>query len=155
VNLNHTKKHLRIQGFDLDDSALREIGPWMRWPYVLCALLVTVAVALGSPTLIGTATVIALSTVVLPSHPFNYVYNSLIRRWTGTRPLPSSTPQGRFSCGFGGIWLAGTTVAFATGATTLGTVLGGLIAPIAILVAATHICIPSMLYNVLFDRQRT
>jgi len=32
---NHTRKFLQIQGFNLDDDALAEIGPWMRWPYAL------------------------------------------------------------------------------------------------------------------------
>ena len=37
MNQNHTCKQLQIQGHYLDDEALAEIGPWMRWPYVFCA----------------------------------------------------------------------------------------------------------------------
>jgi hypothetical protein len=36
------------------------------------------------------------------------------------------------------------------GATTVGYVLGGLFASVALLVSVTHICIPSILYNALF-----
>jgi hypothetical protein len=45
--------------------------------------------------------------------------------------------------------------AFFTGATTVGYVLGGALAGVATLVATTHICIPSMIYNALFERKQT
>lgn len=86
MDKNHTRKYLQVQGFHLDDDALAEIGPWMRWPYALCAsILVT------------------------------------------------------------GVVLAG--FAFFTGATTVGYVLGGVLAAMATLLAMTHICIPSFVYN--------
>jgi hypothetical protein len=55
----------------------------------------------------------------------------------------------------GGAWLAATGAAFFVGATTLGYVLGGILAAMALLVASTHICIPSMIYNALFQRKQT
>jgi hypothetical protein len=151
---NHTREQLQRQGHYLDDEALIEIGPWMRWPYVFCASILVVGVALASPWVIWALAAIATTTVFLPSHPFNYVYNYGVRHVTGTRPLPPSTPQGRFACGVGGVWLAATGAAFFVGATTLGYVLGGVMAAMATLVASTHICIPSMIYNALFDRKQ-
>ena len=41
---NHTRKHLEIQGHCLNDEALADIGPWMRWPYVWCSSLLIVGV---------------------------------------------------------------------------------------------------------------
>ena len=151
---NHTRKHLQIQGFNLDDEALAEIGPWMRWPYVFCASLVTMGVVLASPWVIWSVAAFATATVFLPSHPFNYVYNYGVRHLTGTRPLPPGTAQGKFACGTGGVWLAVTGAAFFTGATTAGYVLGGVLAAVATLVATTHVCIPSMVYNLLFERKQ-
>jgi uncharacterized membrane protein len=52
----------------------------------------------------------------------------------------------------GGAWLAATGVAFFVDATTVGYVLGGVLAAMATLVASTHVCIPSMIYNALFQR---
>ena len=151
---NHTRKHLQIQGHCLNDEALAEIGPWMRWPYVLCASGVVVGVALASPWVIWALAAIATGTLFLPSHPFNYIYNYGVRHLTGTRPLPPSTAQGRFACGVGGVWLLGTGVAFFVGATTVGYVLGGALAAVGTLVASTHVCIPSMAYNALFVRRQ-
>jgi hypothetical protein len=152
---NHTRKYLQIQGFNLDDDALAEIGPWMRWPYVFCASILTVGVVLASPWIIWSLAAIAISTVFLPSHPFNYAYNYGVRHLTGTCRLPPGTVQGKFSCGVGGVWLIATGAAFFTGATTVGYVLGGVMAAMATLVATTHICIPSMVYGLLFDRKQS
>ena len=150
---NHTRKFLQIQGFDLDDEALAEIGPWMRWPYVFCASILTVGVLLASPAVLWTLSTIAIATVFLPSHPFNYLYNHGVRHLTGTRPLPPGTAQGKFSCGVGGVWLIATGAAFFAGATTVGYVLGGVLVAMATLVATTHLCIPSMVFNALFGRK--
>jgi hypothetical protein len=150
---NYTRKFLQIQGFDLDDEALAEIGAWMRWPYVLCASILTVGVVLASPAILWTLSTVAIATVFLPYHPFNYVYNYGVRHLTGTRPLPPGTVQGKFSCGVGGVWLIATGAAFFTGAATVGYVLGGVLVAIATLLATTQLCIPSVIFNALFGRK--
>jgi hypothetical protein len=155
MNKNHTCKELQIQGHYLDDEALAEIGPWMRWPYVFCASILVAGVALASPWVVWGLSAMAITTVFTPSHPFNYLYNHGVRHLTGTRPLPRNTAQGKFACGVAGIWLIATGAAFFVGATTLGYVVGGVLAAVATLVATTHICIPSRVYNALFDRTQT
>ena len=155
MNKDHTRKELQIQGHYLDDEALAEIGPWMRWPYVLCASILITGVVLASPWILWVLSAIAIATVFMQDHPFNYLYNHGVRRFTRTRPLPASTAQGKFACGVGGAWLIATGAAFFVGATTLGYVLGGPLAVVATLVATTHICIPSRVYNALFNRKQT
>jgi len=154
MNTEATRKRLQVQGFDFDDATLAEIGPWMRWPFVFCAGLLVVGVVLASPWLLWALAAIAISGAFLPSHPFDYLYNYGLRHLTGTRPLPPSTPQRRFACGVGGVWMVGTGVAFFVGATTVGYVLGAVLAAVATLVATTHVCIPSMVYNALFGRKQ-
>jgi len=155
MEMNHTRKHLEIQGHCLNQEALAEIGPWMRWPYVWCSSLLIVAVVLASPWFLWILSAIAIGTVFLPSHPFNYIYNYGVRHLTGTRPLPRSTAQGKFACGVGAVWMMAVGAAFFAGATTLGYVLGGVLASVATLVATTHVCIPSMVYNALFNRKQS
>ena len=150
MSIDHNRKFLRLQGYEFDDATLRELGPWMRWPYVFCASILTAGVVTASPTILWTLAVIAAATVFLPSHPFNYPYNHVVRHITGTRPLPPGTVQGRFACGMGAIWLVGTGYAFYTGATTVGYVLGGTMAAMATLVATTHVCVPSLVYKAIF-----
>jgi hypothetical protein len=144
---NHTRKQLQIQGFDLDDDALTEIGPYMRWAPAFCASFMALGTVLASPWILWALAATAIAGAFLPSHPFDYVYNYGVRHLTGTRPLPPNTPQRRFACGLAGTWLIGTGAAFFVGATTTGYVLGGVLTSLATLVATTHICIPSMIYN--------
>jgi hypothetical protein len=47
------------------------------------------------------------------------------------------------------------TLAAIAGATTVGYVLGGVMVPIATLVATTHVCIPSLVYKLLFGPKQS
>lgn len=153
MNIQHTKKQLEIQGFNLNDEELREIGPYMRWATVFCASTMALGTALGSPWILWGLATTAIAGVFLPSHPFDYAYNYGVRHLTGTRPLPPNTPQRHFACGLAGTWLIVTGVAFYFGADTAGYILGASIAAPAALVAVTHVCIPSYVYNALFAKK--
>jgi hypothetical protein len=98
---------------------------------------------------------IALLGAVFPAHPFDLLYNGFVRHLTGTRPFPRHGPQRRFACGMAAAWLAGTGLAFHRGATTLGFVLGAALTVVAGIVAVTNYCIPSLVYNTLFERRAT
>jgi hypothetical protein len=148
------RRRLEAQGYcDLDDPALRELGPWLRWSPALCTTVIIVGTVLGSPAvLLGLAPLAALG-AMLNRHPFDHIYNAVVRRVTKTRPLPPHAAQRRFACGLAALWLTGTAWAFHIGATQLGYVLGGALAAVALLVSVTHFCIPSLIYNTLFGRK--
>ena len=66
-----------------------------------------------------------------------------------------TTPFGLpFVCGVGAIWLVITALAFQSGMLFTGYLLGTALTGIALLVSTTDICIPSMIYNALFQRSR-
>lgn len=144
------RQRLEAQGFSgLDDAALREIGPWLRWSPALCTLVMLAGVALASPAILWALAATAFLGVWLPFHPFDLLYNHGARHLTGTRPLPHQGPQRRFACGIATVWLVATGWLFHTGATTLGYALGVPLILVAGLASVTHICIPSMIYNAL------
>jgi hypothetical protein len=148
------RRRVEAQGFrGLDDAALAEIGPWLRWSPALCAVFMAAATVLASPPALWALAAIALLGALLPAHPFDLLYNGVVRHLTGTRPLPHHGPQRRFACGVAAAWLAGTGLAFDQGAMTAGYVLGGTLTAVAALVGATHFCIPSLVYNRLFGRR--
>ncbi len=150
------RRRVEAQGFHgLDDVALAEIGPWLRWSPALCAIFMAAGTILASPPLLWGLSVIALLGVVLPNHPFDYVYNHAVRRLTRTRALPPNGPQRRFACAMATVWLVATGFAFEQGAATLGYVLGGVLTLVAATVGSTHFCIPSLIYNTLFGRRST
>jgi hypothetical protein len=145
------RRRLEAQGFrGLDDVALAEIGPWLRWSPALCAVFMATGTILASPPVLWALAAIALLGAVLPAHPFDIFYNHGVRHLTGTRPLPHHGPQRRFACGIAAAWLTGTGLAFHDGAAALGYVLGGTLTIVAAIVGTTHFCIPSLVYNKLF-----
>lgn len=106
----------------------------------------------ATPVLLAALVPFAALGALLPMHPFDLLYNRVIRRLTGTDPLPRSGAPRRFACVVATVWLPATAVAFRTGATLAGYVLGGLFVAVSGLVVTTHICIPSMVYRAVFRR---
>jgi hypothetical protein len=153
MSVSTLRRRVEAQGFrGLDDGALAEIGPWLRWSPALCAAWMAAATIRASPPALWTLAVIAGLGAVFPAHPFDLLYNGAVRRLTRTRPLPRHGPQRRFACGLAAAWLAGTGLAFHQGATALGYALGATLTAVATLVAVTNFCIPSLVYNTLFER---
>ncbi len=150
------RRRLEAQGFlGLDEVGIAEIGPWLRWSPALCAVFMATGTILASPPMLWTMAAIALLGATLPFHPFDLLYNHVVRHLTGTRPLPHHGAQRRFACGMAAAWLTGTGLAFHQGAAVLGYVLGGTLTIVAAIVGTTHFCIPSLVYNTLFRPRRT
>jgi hypothetical protein len=152
---NTIRRRLEAQGFcNLDDATLTELAPWLRWSPVLCATFMAIGVVLQAPLVLWALAATALLGVLLPFHPFDLIYNHVIRHATRTQALPRQGPQRRFACALAAAWLVATGWAFYTGSITLGLVLGISLTSVAALVSLTHICIPSMIYNAVFSRRR-
>jgi hypothetical protein len=66
-------------------------------------------------------------------------YFELVQPRVGEGPLEDARPP-RFANLVGAVFLTGATIASAAGLTTLGTVLGGIVAALALLAAATGFC---------------
>jgi hypothetical protein len=151
-----TRRRLNTQGLsDIDDETLAEFAPWLRMAFGLCALLAGVGTALASPMILWVLTPIAALAALFPVHPFDLIYNYGIRYLRNTGTLPKRRAQSRFACGVGAVWLVATASAFQSGALIVGYILGAALTGIAVLVSTTDICIPSMIYNMLFRRLRT
>jgi hypothetical protein len=145
------RRRLEAQGFcNLDDAALEELEPWLRWSPALCTIFIAVGVIVESPVILWSMAGTAFLGALLPFHPFDLLYNFGARHITGTRPLPRQGPQRRFACGIATVWLLGTGWAFHIGAASVGQALGVLLILVAALVSITHFCIPSYIYNRLF-----
>jgi hypothetical protein len=142
------RSRLEAQGFyGLDEEALDELAPWMRWTYTLGMLVTIVAVALTSPVVLWSLSAVTTVGVLLPFHPFDLLYNYGFRHLTGTRPFPESGPPRHFVFIVASIWLAATGLAFHLGADLLGFALGVPLILVAALASTTNLCIPSFIYN--------
>ena len=146
-----TSRLLDIQGFDtVDVQELAPVAPWLRLAFGLCAVLGGVGTLLASPIILLVLTLIAAVAAASPVHPFDLIYNYGIRHLTGTGPLPRRGVPTRVGCGMGAVLLLVTAWAFSTGHLVTGYALGGVMTFVALLVATTDICIPSMIYRSIF-----
>lgn len=149
------KKRLEVQGFrGYSDEALACHQFGIRFAYGACAGLVALGLLLESIPVLLFALLVALLGAVLKRHPFDYIYNATLRKWLKRPTLPYRTKQVRFACMIATVWLACTIYFFYAGFPVAGYVWGGILVVLATLVTATDICIPSMIYNAFFERDR-
>jgi Domain of unknown function (DUF4395) len=154
VNLT-VRSRLEAQGFcRLDDATLDELAPWMRWTYTIGTLVTIIGVALTSSTVLWSLAAITLLGVFLPFHPFDLLYNYGARHLTGTKPFPKQAPVRRFVLGVASVWLVASGWAFYTGADILGFTLIVPLILVGAIASITHFCIPSFIYNTVFNRSR-
>lgn len=146
-----TRRRLEIQGFvGLDDRTLAETSPWLRLAFALCTMLAAIGTVLGSPVFLWALIPIAALAAAFPVHPFDLLYNHGIRHLTGTGPLPKRGAPSRFACGLGAVWLLVTGWAFQSGYALAGYLLGGALTAVGLLVSTTDVCIPSLIYRIIF-----
>jgi len=150
-----TLHRLDVQGFDHVPAAeLAAVAPWLRLAFAGCAGLALIATATSStPMLLGLA-VIAATAGLSPVHPFDLIYNHGVRRMTGTGPLPRRGIPARAACAGGAAVLVLTAWLFSAGFTLAGYLVGFQLAAVATLVATTDICIPSILFRMVFGPPR-
>jgi hypothetical protein len=142
---------LKAQGYcNHSDTEISELAFGNRFAYIVCGSIVAVAVATAHvPTLIAMM-VVAFFGIILPYHPFDYIYNYALRGMLNKPKLPPRSKQLKFACVIATLWLIATTYLFYSGLTIAGYVLGGLLVAVAFIVSATDFCIPSMIYNYIF-----
>jgi Domain of unknown function (DUF4395) len=138
-------QRLRDRGFQLGSKEEAcNVGPWLRFTPTLQALLFGVSTLTGSvEVLVVLAFVLAIAFAV-GYHPFDLIYAGVIRPLEKSPALPRC-PVRRRMVFLVGIWFCGATAwAFANDHMLAGSLIGGIMTASTTLLAATHICIPSM-----------
>jgi hypothetical protein len=154
TSLTWTQRRTRLQGWrgaeaDSADLAVvaQRVGP------AVCALGAFAGAALASPPVLAIFAVTALAGAVGPNHPVEGLYN----RWARARSrpaLPANRAAKRLGCAIGAVFLGGSAIAYAAGASSLGLVLAIVLGATAAFVAVTGICVPSMLFTMLWGADR-
>lgn len=144
-------KRLKIQDYcGMSDKRLSELAFGNRFAYILCSFLVFIGVVLANIPLLCAMMLIALYGVLLPYHPFDYIYNHGLRKVLNKPELPPRSLQIKFACSIATIWLAIAIGLFFLDFMTAGYICGGILFSLAFTVSTTDICILSLLYNYLF-----
>lgn len=143
-----------MQGYGtIDDERRRQLWLGLRFAPILCLTGALVGTALGSPAvLLAVAATALLGGFVTRKHPFDWVYDHTLRRLVGGPPVPDSPPPRRFACQIATPWLVAVAVAFAAGADTVAWALAVPFMLVAVTVATTNYCVPSLIYGLIHRR---
>jgi hypothetical protein len=142
---------IRTQGYcNYSDENLTELAFGNRFAYYTCSFFLLIGVISANIEILGAMMVVSILGILLPNHPFDYIYNIFLSKPMNKPKLPHRSKQLKFACTVATIWLAATIYLFYTGLTIAGYISGGLLFFVAFLVSTTDICIPSLIYNSLF-----
>jgi hypothetical protein len=147
---------IKEQGYDtrFTDEEISQHAAGNRFSFQMCTLLFTIGLILTSIPILTIAAIIAFLTVILPYHPFDYLYNHIVRYWLNRPKLPQRTNQAKFACGIASVWLGVIIYLFYNSQFVWGYVLGGILLVVALLVSTVDFCIPSLIYNKLFRKRK-
>ncbi|MFT7650133.1 MAG: hypothetical protein ACI8Y4_004899 [Candidatus Poriferisodalaceae bacterium] len=154
-NFDRDMRLVRLQGYRGDEAeqALRSSVGGRLAPAV-CGIGAILGVILASPLVLGALALTAVIGVVADNHPIEELYNLFARRRNSTE-VPANTAGRRLGCFIGAIMLGGATLAYASGLTTTGAALGLSLGLLAVFVAATNICVPSIIFTLIRGSERT
>ena len=153
-SLTWGQRRTRLQGWRGADAACADATPLaQRIGPAGCAAGATLGVVLESPAVLAVFAATALIGALAPHHPFEAAYNRWARQ-RGRQPLPANRAAKRLGCAIGVVFLGGAAVAYALGAGTVGGVASLVLAGTATFVAVTGICVPSMIFTVLWGAER-
>ncbi len=141
-------ERIKSQGyFNHTDYEITKLAFGNRFAYILCTTILIIAVSTASITLLSIMGIIAFLGVILPYHPFDYIYNGILRHKMLLPKLPPRSSQLKFACSIATIFILTTTILFNAGHTIAAYSVGSCLLASAILVSTTDICLPSIVYN--------
>lgn len=129
----------------------------LNWPLrftpTVCSILVVISLYLKSWEIFAALSVFGiLGTVFAKGQPVDVLYNLVFSRLFRTPKLPPAPPQKRFACALGAVFLVGAMTSFYLDSVVWGYVFGVGYILAAGLMAATHWCVGSWIYNALFGK---
>lgn len=140
------RSNLTTQAYCLSDAERRELSVALRFSTGLCLTLVVLALALQSPAMIFALSGIGLVAGFSARHPFDHLWNRVVRHLLGAPALPPNPARRRHAFKIATVWLASVGVLFSAGATTASLVLGSLLVAACAAVTVANLCIPSEMF---------
>lgn len=145
---------LRAQGYSNEDHLkLSEMAFGIRFAYRMCVAVLIIAIATKSIALFSFMLCIAFLGVVLPNHPFDYIYNYLLSKRTNRPSLPARSNQLKFACIIATVSLVTVVYLMSTHNMTAALIIACALAGVAVLPSTIDLCVPSLIYNRLFTKK--
>lgn len=146
-NIATLRARIQAQGFcGLDDATYRQINYPLRMSPAICMVWAAIGTAMASPAVLWTLVPFAALGALLPTHPFDIIYNHGLRYLFNTPALPRYPVRRRFACFIATVMLVASAWGFQAGMTTLGYVVGWSLVTAAFVNVSTGFCVPSFIY---------
>ena len=146
-------RRLRAQGFTCEnEQTLQQMAFGIRFAYRACVLLLMVAIASKSLLLFSAMLGFSFLGIVLPNHPFDYMFNYTLRLWLRAPMVPARSRQLKFACTIATVFLGAVVGLLYFGMVTQGLITAGILAFFALLPSTIDLCIPSLIYNAIFQK---
>ena len=124
-NIATIRTRIQAQGFcGLDDATCRQINYPLRISPAICMAWAAIGTALASPTVLWALVPFAALGALLPSHPFDVIYNHGLRYLLKSPALPRYPVRRRFACLMATVMLVAAACGFQAGMTTVGYAVG-------------------------------
>jgi Domain of unknown function (DUF4395) len=140
------RSNLTTQGYCLSEPERRALAVGLRFSTGVCMSLVIVALVLESPVFVFALCGIGAIASFAERHPFDHVWNHVVRHLVDGAVLPPSPRRRRDAFKVATAWLVSIGTLFAVGATTAAVVLGGLLVAACATVTAANLCLPSEMF---------
>jgi len=142
---------LRAQGYlHESDQQLSAMAFGVRFAYRACVTILIVAMITKSIAIFSFMLGIAFLGVVLPNHPFDYIYNHIFSNRMNKPKLPARSPQLKFACSIASVWLVSVIFLMWKNYTMVALIMAGVLAFVAALPSIIDLCIPSVIYNTIY-----
>jgi hypothetical protein len=142
---------LTMQGYgSLGEDERRSLWLGLRFSPLLCLSGIAVGAVLAWPALLlAMAVTAAIGGFVTAKHPFDYVYDGVLRPLLGGPRVPPSPAPRRFACQMATPWIVAIAVAFWAGAPAVAWLLAAPLLMVAAANSITNWCLPSLVYGLL------
>lgn len=138
------RRRIEAQGYSgLSDEDLRALDPWLRFTPFLFGLLTALATIAKSPVSLFALAVFSATGALLRRHPFDALYNFVIRPIEGSPRLPPSSGRRRVLYGLHGALVALAALAFLKGHAQAAPTIGWALAAESAWLAAHQISVLS------------
>jgi hypothetical protein len=139
---------IEMQGYiGVPEGEVPFVDRWSRLSPALCLLWLAAALAWWSPWLVFALSGIALAGALLPRHPFDLVYDIVIRRITRGPALPGHGIPRRFGCAVATLLLLVVGSAMLAGAERVAIGVASVMVILPSVVIVTGFCVPSFAYH--------
>ena len=131
------------------EAKLRSISNGLRFTPLVCMFLALYGLlVLHNPYWHFAIAALGIIPFWFPEHhPFDLLYNHVVRHVVKAEKLPANPLPRRIACVMGGLMNVGIGASFYFGNTTLAYVFGAVLIVLQLVVITTHICVASVMYE--------